>query len=105
MADDNPTTIALPIALDGFTEQRIELANWMQAQFVAQDEFVLTIGQAHPPAIFGESPEERRKIAEQMGYVTVKVLGKYSMTLRRVEELIVALQAIIQNYHDATEEG
>jgi len=105
VAEAEPAFVSLPIALEGYTERVIEMASWAQCQFVRQGEFILTIGQAHPPVVVGDSSQERRQSLEQAGYITVKVLGKYSMTLQRLQELIQALQTCQQQYQEAVKRG
>ena len=74
-------------------------------QFVGQchdDSYFLTIGMAAPPVIVGGTEERRRQLAE-LSFVPVTTLGRYAMSRRATEQLIVVLTTLLENADEAGE--
>ncbi len=94
--DERPS-IPIPITWIGVEEVPIYLANQFVCQF-EQQEFILTLGQMSPPALLGETEEERAEQAAQIDYVPVKPLARLGFTESRLRELIAVLEANLRNY-------
>ncbi len=60
--------------------------NQFLVQFAGEDEFVLTLGHVLPPVLRG-TPAERMSQARETPTVPIQVLGRFSMTHARLEEL------------------
>ncbi len=70
-------------------------------QFLIQhweDAFVITAGQLVPPPVTG-TPQEQEEEIEQISYVPLKPVVRLGLTRARVEELIVYLQASLEQHH------
>ncbi|MDY6917620.1 MAG: hypothetical protein SVP26_06690 [Chloroflexota bacterium] len=97
MAEDKDL-VRLPIVRVGLDEVPIEFVN----DFVVQHdrgEFFLTVGQLQPPIVLG-TREERKEQAERLGYLSVKVVARFGLTRRRLEELIGVLQENLRGYDE-----
>jgi hypothetical protein len=55
------------------------------------EESVLTVGQLSLPVLIGTDEDKQRQL-EQLSYVAIKVVGRYSLTRPRVEALVQMLQ-------------
>jgi len=66
--------------------KRVAFCNQILFQQVGAEEYVLSLGHALRPPILG-TPEERREQISRVGYVGVKVNGRFSLTRARVEEM------------------
>jgi len=93
---EEPGFVQLPVVRVGLDEVPIHFVN----DFVVQHdkgEFFLTVGQLQPPIVLG-TPQERKEQAERLGYIPVKVVARFGLTRRRLEELIRVLQENLQGY-------
>lgn len=68
----------------------------------AHDEFVLTMGQLQLPLLVGDDEDKRRQV-DQISFVAIKVIGRYSMTRSRVEELVEMLQTNLRREPERSE--
>ena len=48
--------------------------------------FVLVVGQIDAPLVFGDVEAQRERM-KAIPYVAIRIIGRYSLTLRRLEEL------------------
>ena len=62
-----------------------------------EDSSFLTIGQLSPPIILG-TPEQRQQQVERLGYVPIKVLGKFGMTPAGLQALTRILNENLDQY-------
>jgi hypothetical protein len=92
-----PTQIQVPIVWVGAEEVAILLANAFISQVQGQ-QFLLTVGQVAPPAIIGDTPEERLAQARQVSFIPSKVLGRFVMTHENVEDLVRQLNTTLEGY-------
>jgi len=86
--------VVVPLVYVGLDETPIEFLN----QFVLQvqgDEIILTLGAVAPPLILADTAEERKRQAEAIKFVQVRVLGRYAMTRQRLRELIGILTKFV----------
>lgn len=95
--------VAKPVVWVGVDDLRVEMANQFLGQ-VDGDQVVFTIGQVAPPVILGETQDERRAQADRIPYVPITPLGRFSMTQRRMQELIQVLQTTLENMERIAEE-
>ena len=86
---DDEAPITLPLVYIGAEEVPTLYANQFVIQYDRGD-FILLMGQVSPPILLG-SDEEQRAQAKQVGYVPVKVVGRYAMSRDRVAELVQLL--------------
>jgi len=99
--DDRVPMRLLWIDLD---EAPVHVAN----QFIGQvddDAVVVSIGCASPPVILGDTREERRQAAENIGYIPVRPLTRFGLTRAKLDELIDRLTETRDNYDKAHGEG
>ncbi len=92
--------------MDWSESQRVPLqtANQFLAQIDAvagePDLLILAIGQAVPPPVLG-TPEERAAALQRAGRLSVQTLGRYTLTPKRLAELIELLQRMQRLFQDA----
>jgi hypothetical protein len=79
-------SIQIPVAWVSLDEAPILLANQFLIQGDPDGGFILAIAQMAPPLLMG-TPEERKEQAKQLGALTVKVLGRYSLSRSRAQAL------------------
>ncbi len=91
--------VELPLAWVGLDEVPIQFANQFVIQF-QPNEFVISIGQATPPAIVGTPDQIAEQIAE-VEFVPVRPIARIGLNRDRIVELLAALQANLGN-HDQT---
>jgi hypothetical protein len=65
---------------------------------IDRDRIVLTFGSASPPIIIGDTVEERRQSAENIGYVPVRVIAKVAMTRDRLADSVRVLTEILNTF-------
>jgi len=90
---EEPDRIAVPLAWVE-ADEPVAFANQFLFQQVMENDFVLHIGQAFPPALVG-TPEQQREQAKQIPFVPVRPLGRFSLTRERVVELVNLLQGVL----------
>lgn len=78
-------------------ETPIYSANHAIAQ-IDDDRIVITIGASSPPVIVGDTLEERREMAEQLGYVPVRPLTRFTISRNRLAAVIAALTQTLDNW-------
>jgi hypothetical protein len=95
MADED--TVQVPLAWVGLDEVPVLVSNQALIQHIGEDEFVLAFGHASPPPLVG-SEEEKREQLRQISFVPVRVIARFGLTRRRVEELLNILQENLSRY-------
>jgi hypothetical protein len=101
--EGSPDSIAVPIVWSGPEDVPILFTNAFVSQFdLTLDAFILTFGQMTPPALIGATPEELKEQAEQVTFVPVKPIARLSLTPRRMQEVIAALQANLDQLERAS---
>jgi hypothetical protein len=97
----------LPLLWDGLDSAEIFFVNQMIVQLGPpgnEGEFILTLGQLHPPVLMGGQDANRAKL-EALPYVTVRVVSKVAMPVSRVRELRDVLTQMLDTYEKATSVG
>jgi hypothetical protein len=97
MADKD--NVQVPLAWVGLDELPVVVSNQALIQHNAEDEFVLAFGHASPPPLVG-SDEEKLEQLRQISFVPVRVIARFGLTRRRVEELIDILQENLRRYDE-----
>ncbi len=92
-----PSSVPVPIVWVGVDELPVFFANQFVAQ-VERGEIFLTVGQLVPPAILGNTDEERRQQLESLSYVPIKPVARIAFTPDRLQELSSILEITKQNY-------
>jgi hypothetical protein len=100
---DQPDSIEIPLAFIGAEEAPMQAANSFVVQHQA-DEFMLTVAHVAPPLLVG-TPEEQARQGSQLPFLPVNVLGRYSLTRQRLEELLQALQSNLGKFDAKREES
>jgi hypothetical protein len=97
MGQSEQVSISLPLVWVGAEELPVNFVN----QFVAvvqPDEIFLTIGSLVPPAILGDTEEQREAVLRGITYVPVKPVARLGFTPARLREFIKVLQDTLSNY-------
>jgi hypothetical protein len=92
-----PEPVVLPAAWVGLDSVPIQLGNAFAGQIAAPGEIIFSVGQMAPPFTTG-TPEEQAIQIKNTPFVTVRPLGRYSLTTKRVQELINILQQTLENH-------
>jgi hypothetical protein len=95
-ADPQPQQVHLPLVYGGGADTDVLLANHFSLSNL-QDEFILTVGQIAPPPLVG-SKEEQVEQAEKLGGVPVRVIGRYTFSRTRAEELMHLIERQLKAY-------
>ena len=89
--------VQVPVAWVGTEELPVHFVN----QFVgviAPGEVFLNLGAIVPPAILGDTEEERKAQAESIRFVQVKPVARIALTPERLREFIGVLNQTLANY-------
>jgi hypothetical protein len=95
MAEERPDR-DIPLVWVGLDELPVLFANQFLIQHW-QDAFVVSVGQLVPPPVTG-TPEEQAEEIDQISYVPVKPVARLGFTRERVRELIIFLEASLEQY-------
>jgi hypothetical protein len=93
--------VQLRAAWVGVEELPIMFVNQAIAQVDDHGDVIVTFGQASPPVILGGTPEERRREIEAVQFVQIRPVARVSMSTRRIQEVINALQQTLANQEKA----
>jgi hypothetical protein len=109
VAEEIPTTdLAIPFRWPGIEETPILTANQFLLQIdpvgTEPDLMILTVGQATPPAVVG-TPDQQLRRLQEIESVDVRVLARYSVTSRRLKELVDALKKVQAVFDSGTVSG
>lgn len=97
MNQSDQVSITLPVVWVGAEDLPVNFVN----QFVGvvqPNEIFVTIGSMVPPAILGDTVEEREATLRSITYVPVKPVARLGLTPARLRELIKVLQETLSNY-------
>jgi len=89
--------VGVPIVWVGAEELPLLFVNQFLG-VVQPGEIFIHFGALVPPAITGETDEERKAQAEAIQFVQVKPVARLAMTPARLQELIEILQQTLSNY-------
>jgi hypothetical protein len=90
---DDVEPVQIPVVWTGADEVPMLFANAFVAQFDADlGAHLLTVGIVQPPALVG-APADVAKQVEELEFVRVNVVARLAFTPSRMQELIGALQA------------
>ena len=92
-----PQGVQLPVVWVGADDLPVQFVNQFLG-VVHPNEIFLTLGTLVPPAIIGDSVEERRKQVENLPFVPIKPIARVALTPARLEEMIRVLQDTLTNY-------
>ncbi len=89
---DLDDAMQLPVRYVGVDDVPVLLAN----QFLLQaeqhsDGFIVSIGQLTPPILMGSADEQRQQ-AQQIPFVPIRIIGRYSLSRERAAALAGLLQ-------------
>ncbi len=107
MADQEDEGIALPLLWEGLDRAEISFVNQVIVQLGPpgnEGEFIVTLGQLHPPVLMGGEEANRAALAA-LPYVTVGVVAKVGMPVARVREFRDLLTRMLDTYEKATGAG
>ncbi len=92
-----------PVAWVGVEDVPILFVNQVLGQVGEQSEVVLTFGQLAPPAILGQTQEERERQLKGLARIPIKPIARLGMTRAGLEQLITVLQQTLANHNKAQE--
>jgi hypothetical protein len=87
----------VPAVWVGADDLPVQFANQF-ISVVQPNEIFLTVGSLVPPAILGDTVEERMENAKKITFVPVKPIARLVLTPARLKELIKVLQDSLENY-------
>ena len=103
MEEQLPEGVHLAVGWEGVEDVPILFVNQVLGQVGQQSEVISTFGQLAPPAILGESKEEREK---QLGGITrlpIKPVARLALTRAGLEQLVTVLHQTLENHDKAQE--
>jgi hypothetical protein len=98
-----PSSHQVPLVWVEHDDPRIRWVNQFQSQF-QPDEFVVSFGQAVPPAVRGTDEEVQAQI-EQIQFVPSHTVAKIALNRYRMVELIRILQENLAAHDKAMEQS
>jgi hypothetical protein len=98
-----PEGIDLRAVWEGVDDVPVLFVNQVLGQVGQQAEVILTFGQIVPPAILGETPEERVNQARTLTHIPIKPVARLAMTRAGLEELMRILRETAENYDKVQE--
>ncbi|MEX2225597.1 MAG: hypothetical protein WEB52_04005 [Dehalococcoidia bacterium] len=97
--------VSIPLLWDGLDTAEIKFVNQMIVQLGPpgnESEFLVTLGQLHPPVLMGSEDENKARLAA-LPYVTVKVVAKVALPVSRVREFRDLMTRMLETYEQATD--
>ncbi len=99
--------ISIPLLWEGLDGAEISFVNQMLVQLGPpghEGEFIMSLGQLHPPVLMG-SEEENRATLAALPFVTIRVVAKVGLPVARVRELRDLLTRMLEQYERVTGAG
>lgn len=97
MADEAQEGVSKPVVWVGADELPVHFVNqWLGV--VGPGEVHLTLGTLTPPAIMGETVEDRKAQVEAIPFVAIKPVARIAMAPGGLRQLIGILQETLANY-------
>ena len=93
----------LSVSWEGVDDVPILFVNQVLGQVGQQAEVILTFGQLAPPALLGETREERMRQARDLTHIPIKPIARLAMTRAGLEQLVDVLHKTVENYEKAQE--
>ena len=103
MEEQLPEGVNLRALWEGVDDVPVLFVNQALGQVGQQAEVILTFGQLVPPAILGETPEERVSQASALTHIPIKPVARLAMTRAGLEELMRILRETAENYDKVRE--
>jgi hypothetical protein len=94
---DGPQAIDVPGAWVGMDELPLHFANAFVA-LPGPNAIFLSFGSVVPPAVIGETQEEREAHLRSIPYVAVKPIVRLAIAPKGLDELIATLEGTRKNY-------
>jgi hypothetical protein len=89
--------IQVPVVWVGADDLPVHHANQFVG-VVAPGEVFLTMGTLIPPAILGETEDERRAMAEKVQFVPIQPIARIGLTPDGLKALMAILEQTLANY-------
>lgn len=86
----------------GIDDMPAVAANQVASQFTPEDGFTVIFGQANPPIIVSDDPEEVRRAFESVPFVPVRPVARLAITPARMREVVEVLTRSLARYDMAT---
>jgi len=96
-----PEGVNLSVTWEGIDDVPILFVNQILGQVGQQSEIILTFGQLAPPAILGETQEERERKLRGLAGISIKPVARLALTRVGLEQLVGILQQTLENYDKA----
>jgi hypothetical protein len=87
---------AVPVVWVGADDLPVQFANHFVVT-VQPGEIFLTVGTLVPPAVLGDTAEERKASVEKITYVPVKPIARLGFTPARLKELMKVFEVSLKN--------
>jgi hypothetical protein len=94
---DGPQAIEVPGSWVGADELPLHFANAFVA-VIGPNAIFVSFGSVVPPAVMGETEEEREAYLRSIPYVAVKPIVRLALTPKGLDELIATLEGTRKNY-------
>jgi hypothetical protein len=98
-----PEGVPIPVAWEGVDDVPILFVNQVLGQVGQQSEVILTFGQVAPPAILGQTREERERQVRALTHMPIKPIARLALTREGLEQLVGVLQQTLANHDKAQE--
>ena len=103
MEERLPEGLHLSVVWEGVDDVPILFVNQVLGQVGQQSEVILTFGQLAPPAILGETQEEREKQLRDVTRLRIKPVARLALTRAGLEQLVTVLHQTLENHDKAQE--
>jgi hypothetical protein len=101
LGEQLPEDVHLSVAWEGVEDVPILFANQVLSQVGQHSEVILTFGQLAPPAILGETQEEREKQLASITRLPIKPVARLALTRAGLEQLVTVLHQTLENHDKA----
>ena len=101
MDEQLPEGLNIAVTWEGIDDVPIFFVNQVLGQVGQQSEVILSFGQMAPPAILGETQEERERQLRTLARLSIKPIARLALTRAGLEQLVGVLQQTLENYDKA----
>jgi hypothetical protein len=98
-----PEGLNIAVTWEGIDDVPILFVNQVLGQVGQQSEIILSFGQMAPPAILGNTQEERERQLRELSPLSIKPIARLALTRPGLEQLVAVLQQTLENYDKAQE--
>ena len=96
MSEPYRVKVEVPVLWVGGDELPTIKVNQFLVQVDSVGDVFLTCGTVTPPVLLGDKPDDLQKQAEGIGYVPIRTVSKFALSVRHLRELIGVLQTGVE---------